>query len=120
MGTMATDGVALIPNVDAPESLDWQDIGNNLEGLMKKTVGKLYSPPARKTKYGVMRANMEAINLKDTAHLSDYNMKNPLCMHTDHAIYHNVPGYLQYLWQAQGSVRSKVCNGIAVAEYILK
>jgi len=46
------------------------------------------------------------------------NFTNPLSMHTDHAIYEETPGYLQWNWQAQASVTTKVCNGVSVAEYI--
>lgn len=38
-------------------------------------------------------------------------------MHTDHSVYNGTPGYLQFLYQAQGSVTSKVCDGLAIAEY---
>ena len=61
---------------------------------------------------------MAALNIGDEASLADYNFENPLAMHTDHAIYEGTPGYLQWNWQAQASVTTKVCNGISVAEYI--
>jgi len=38
-------------------------------------------------------------------------------MHTDHTVYHGTPGFLQFLYQAEGSCRSKVVDGVAVAEY---
>ena len=37
-------------------------------------------------------------------------------MHTDHAFIDNVPGFLQLMFQAQGSVVTRVCDGLAVAE----
>ena len=49
------------------------------------------------------------------AHLADYDLANPLSMHTDHAFIDGVPGALQFMYQAQGSVRTKVCDGLAVA-----
>ena len=37
-------------------------------------------------------------------------------MHTDHAFIDNVPGFLQLMFQAQGSVVTRVCDGLAVSE----
>jgi hypothetical protein len=39
-------------------------------------------------------------------------------MHTDHTVYHGTPGFFQFLYQAEGDVRSKVCDGLAIAEYV--
>jgi len=109
---MAKDGVAMIYNLESPEQLDLDNIGAPLEKLVNKAVGQLYTPPRRKTKYGMMRK-------KGSAGLaSDYNFNKQLTMHTDHAFYWSVPGYFQYNWQVQGSVQSKVCNGITVAEHL--
>lgn len=49
---------------------------------------------------------------------ADYDMENPLCMHTDHTVYQGTPGFLQWLYQAKGSVRTKVCDGYAIANFI--
>lgn len=38
-------------------------------------------------------------------------------MHTDHSVYEGTPGYYQFLYQAEGSVRSKVCDGLALTSY---
>lgn len=48
--------------------------------------------------------------------LSDYNLANQLSMHSDHAFIDGVPGFLQFMFQAQGSVVTKICDGLAIAE----
>jgi len=115
---MATDGAAVVHDLPPPCDLSSDTIGIGLEQFVNKVVGAMYQPPRRKTNYGVMRKNMAALNIGNEAALADYNFENPLAMHTDHAIYEETPGYLQFNWQAQGSVTTKVCNGISVAEYI--
>lgn len=45
-------------------------------------------------------------------------MSNPLSMHTDHTVYHGTPGFLQFMHQAEGSVKSKVADGLALAEHV--
>merc|ERR1712048_851546 len=115
---MASDGAAVVYGLPAPDHLSSDSIGKNLEHFVNRVVGAMYQPPRRKTNYGVMRKNMAALNLGNEAALADYNFKNPLSMHTDHAIYEETPGFLQFDWQAQGSVTTKVVNGISVAEHI--
>jgi len=39
-------------------------------------------------------------------------------MHTDHTVYNGTPGYLQFMYQAQGHVTSKVCDGVALSNYM--
>lgn len=48
----------------------------------------------------------------------DYDIQKPLSMHTDHTVYDGTPGFLQFMYQAEGSCRSKVCDGVALAEYM--
>jgi len=50
--------------------------------------------------------------------MGDYDMQKPLSMHTDHTVYHGTPGFLQFMYQAQGSCQSKVRDGVALAEYV--
>merc|ERR550514_2694115 len=71
--------------------------------------------PRLATRYGVMKKSPEKPQAVSGA---DYDHSNPLSMHTDHTVYDGTPGYLQYLYQAQGSVSSKVCDGLAAAEYM--
>ena len=111
--TMARHGVCTIHNVGAPDSLDQDDVGAPLSNLANRLVGKLYQHPRRRTAHGVMRKKMATS--KAAAHLADYDLANPLSMHTDHAFIEGVPGALQFMYQAQGSVRTKVCDGLAVA-----
>uniref|UniRef100_A0A7S2GXY1 TauD/TfdA-like domain-containing protein n=1 Tax=Octactis speculum TaxID=3111310 RepID=A0A7S2GXY1_9STRA len=113
--TMAIEGVARIDGLKAPLSYDTNAVGDHLEDLVNRAVGKMYQHPRRKSRYGVMREKMATAA---APHLSDYNFDNALSMHTDHAFIDGVQGYFQFMLQAQGSVRSKVCNGLAVAAYI--
>jgi len=39
-------------------------------------------------------------------------------MHTDHTVYHGTPGFLQFMYQAEGTVTSKVCDGLALAKHM--
>jgi trimethyllysine dioxygenase len=84
-----------------------------MEELVFKIVGKMNQHPVRSTTYGVMRKTAESAKQG-----ADYDMSNPLSMHTDHSVYQGTPGYIQFLYQAEGSVKSKVCDGLALAEYV--
>jgi gamma-butyrobetaine dioxygenase len=106
-------GIALIKGVGTPEHLEREHAGKPLEDLVQKMVGKLNQHPVRSTTYGVMRKTAESAKQG-----ADYDMNNPLSMHTDHSVYPGTPGSLQFLYQAEGSVRSKVCDGLALAEYV--
>lgn len=110
---MVDPGVAMITHVDPPQSLEREMVGKPLEDIVKDVIGKLNQHPVRSTRYGVIRKTAESAKQG-----ADYDMSNPLSMHTDHSVYFGTPGYLQFLYQAQGSVSSKVCDGLAVAEYI--
>jgi len=96
-----------------PESLERESAGKPMEALAKKIVGKLNQHPVRSTNYGVMRKTAESAKQG-----ADYDMSNPLSMHTDHSVYHGTPGFIQFLYQAEGSVSSKVCDGLALSEYV--
>jgi len=111
--TMVDPGIALITGVGTPERLERESAGKPMEDLVFKIVGKLNQHPVRSTTYGVMRKTAESAKQG-----ADYDMTNPLSMHTDHSVYQGTPGYLQFLYQAEGSVRSKVCDGLALAEYV--
>lgn len=80
---------------------------------MFKMIGRFNQHPVRNTRYGVIRK----LAIAKYTQGSDYDMQNPLSMHTDHTVYHGTPGFLQFLHQAEGHCRSKVVDGIAVAEY---
>jgi alpha-ketoglutarate-dependent taurine dioxygenase len=110
---MEDPGVAMITGVGVPDSLERESAGLPLGELFRDVLGKLNQHPVRSTAYGVMRKTAESARQG-----SDYDMGNPLSMHTDHTVYHGTPGYLQALYQAEGSVRSKVCDGLALAEYV--
>lgn len=111
--TMAVDGVAVVHGCDAPSAFDLDAVGEPVRALAQRLVGKLYSHPRRRTAWGVMREQMATSRAKD--HLADYNFAHPLSMHTDHAFIDDVPGYLQFMYQAQASVRTSVVDGVAVA-----
>jgi len=111
--TMECPGVAMVTGVGTPESLERESAGAPLAELFRDVLGKLNQHPVRSTAYGVMRKTAESAKQG-----ADYDMGNPLSMHTDHTVYHGTPGYLQALYQAEGSVRSKVCDGLALAEYV--
>jgi len=110
---MVDPGIALITGVGTPERLEREFAGKPIEDLVYKIVGKFNQHPVRSTTYGVMRKTAESAKQG-----ADYDMTNPLSMHTDHSVYQGTPGYLQFLYQAEGSVRSKVCDGLALAEYV--
>merc|ERR1719325_74265 len=84
-----------------------------MEDLVTKIIGRLNQHPARATRYGVMHTRSGA-----EKNGADYDHANPLSMHTDHSVYNGTPGYLQFMYQAQGHVTSKVCDGLALHNYI--
>lgn len=111
--TMCDPGAALITNVGPPQSLENNVVGLPLENLVGKIIGRINQHPVRSTRYGIMHTRPQA----ELAG-ADYDMANPLSMHTDHSVYNGTPGYLQFMYQAQGSVTSKVCDGLALANYL--
>jgi len=104
-------GVALITGVEPAESLENSVVGLPLERLVGEVIGRLNQHPVRSTRYGVMHTRASKAG-------ADYDHSNPLSMHTDHSVYNGTPGYIQFMYQAQGSVRSKVCDGVALANYV--
>mmetsp|Transcript_46159 Transcript_46159/g.128625 ORF Transcript_46159/g.128625 Transcript_46159/m.128625 type:complete len:813 (+) Transcript_46159:2472-4910(+) len=114
--TLARDGFCTVTNLDKPNSLDIDEVALPLNELASRVVGKFYTHPRRRTSHGVMRKQMATAAAADS--LVDYNLGNPLSMHTDHAFIAGVPGYLQFMMQAQGSVVTKIVDGFAVAEYL--
>lgn len=110
---MVCPGVATITNLGAPPGLTDELCGVPLEELSRKIIGKMNQHPVRATRYFVMRKTQESAQQG-----GDYNMSNPLSMHTDHTVYHGTPGFLQMMYQAEGAVFSKVCDGFALAEYV--
>ena len=111
--TMMDPGVAVITDVGKPKSLEYMDCGQPLEDFMFDILGRANQHPVRATRFGVIHTEARGAEAG-----SDYDVKNPLSMHTDHSVYHGTPGYLQFMYQARGSVTSKVCDGLAVAEYL--
>jgi alpha-ketoglutarate-dependent taurine dioxygenase len=109
---MVTTGVAQINGLGEPEDLERQGAGKPLEDLVFKVIGKFNQHPIRSTRYGVIRKTSQRATQG-----ADYDMQNPLSMHTDHSVYHGTPGFLQFLYQAEGNCRSKVVDGVALAEY---
>lgn len=110
---MVTKGVAQINGLGKPEALERNDAGKPLEDLVFKMIGRFNQHPIRNTRYGVIRKLPDAKYTQG----ADYDMQNPLSMHTDHTVYHGTPGFLQFLYQAEGNCRSKVVDGVALAEY---
>lgn len=110
---MICPGIAMITGIGTPECLSIERNGEPLSHVVRQILGKLNQHPVRATNWGSM--SKTATSAKQGA---DYNMSNPLSMHTDHTVYHGTPGYFQFLYQAQGSVTSKVCDGLALAEYV--
>mmetsp|Transcript_62253 Transcript_62253/g.163114 ORF Transcript_62253/g.163114 Transcript_62253/m.163114 type:complete len:317 (-) Transcript_62253:132-1082(-) len=110
---MICPGICLIKGVGTPEKLERDFAGKPIEELVFKLIGKMNQHPVRSTNFGVMRKTAESAKQG-----ADYDMSNPLSMHTDHSVYQGTPGFLQFLYQAEGSVRSKVCDGLALAEYV--
>lgn len=110
---MVTTGVAQINGLGRPESYEKTAAGKPLEDLVFRMIGRFNQHPIRETRYGVMRK----LPVAKYTQGSDYDQTNPLSMHTDHTVYHGTPGFLQFLYQAEGSCRSKVVDGVAVAEY---
>ena len=111
--TMMETGVAMISDIGKPLSFQDVDCGKPLEDFVFSIIGRINQHPVRATRFGVIHS--EAAVAENS---SDYDCKNPLSMHTDHSHYHGTPGYLQFMYQARGSVTSKVCDGLAVAEYL--
>jgi alpha-ketoglutarate-dependent taurine dioxygenase len=110
--TMIHTGVALIKNVGPPESLERERVGLRMEELVSKIIGKMNQHPVRNTRYFVIQKSA------GVSQGADYDMQNPLSMHTDHTVYHGTPGFLQFMYQAEGSCQSKVCDGVALAEHM--
>jgi len=109
----ADPGCAQITDLPPPESLDNMEVGKPMESLITNIIGRLNQHPVRTTRYGVMHTRAKAAQAG-----ADYDHSNPLSMHTDHSVYNGTPGYLQFLYQAQGHVQSRVCDGLAIAEYV--
>lgn len=110
---MIDPGVAMIRNLGRPDSLENDEVGLPMEKLVGKIVGRLNQHPVRKTRYGIMHMRPKAEKAG-----ADYDQNNPLSMHTDHSVYFGTPGFLQFLYQAQGTVTSKVCDGLALATHM--
>jgi len=110
---MMDPGCAVIQNIGKPDGFGHTEAGIPMEAFVEKIIGRLNQHPARATRFGV-------IHTQSRGELAgaDYDHNNPLSMHTDHSVYHGTPGYLQFMYQAQGSVYSRVCDGLAVAEYM--
>jgi len=109
---MTDPGVALITGVGAPEGSENEVVGQPMERLVGHVIGRLNQHPVRSTRYGVMRTR--GASKKAGA---DYDHANPLSMHTDHSVYNGTPGYIQFMYQAEGSVTSRVCDGLALVKY---
>jgi len=110
---MMDPGVALIKNIGVPEGFDHVKAGIPMEEFVGKIIGRLNQHPVRATRFGVIHTQA-----RGEIAGADYDHKNPLSMHTDHSVYHGTPGYLQFMYQARGSVTSKVCDGVAIANYM--
>jgi len=110
---MIEKGIALVTDVGTPAGSDREAVGQPMYDLIFNIIGKLNMHPVRSTNWGVIRKTAESAKQG-----ADYDMSNPLSMHTDHTVYHGTPGFLQFLYQAEGNVRSKVCDGLALAEYV--
>mmetsp|Transcript_74096 Transcript_74096/g.131008 ORF Transcript_74096/g.131008 Transcript_74096/m.131008 type:complete len:570 (+) Transcript_74096:56-1765(+) len=110
---MMDPGVALIKNIGVPEGFDHIKAGIPMEEFVGKIIGRLNQHPVRATRFGVIHTQA-----RGEIAGADYDHKNPLSMHTDHSVYHGTPGYLQFMYQARGSVSSKVCDGVALANYM--
>jgi alpha-ketoglutarate-dependent taurine dioxygenase len=109
---MVDPGVALVHNLGAPESFEKMEVGKPMEDLITRVVGRMNQHPVRATRYGVIHTHSNG------SKSADYDHKNPLSMHTDHTVYNGTPGYLQFMYQAQGHVETKVCDGIALQNYM--
>jgi len=110
---MMDPGIAVIENIGRPASLDHLDCGKPLEDFVTNIIGRLNQHPVRTTRFGVIHAEAGAEKAG-----ADYDHNNPLSMHTDHSPYHGTPGYLQFMYQARGSVRTKVVDGLHAAEHL--
>merc|ERR1719159_997024 len=108
---MVHTGVALIKNVGPPESLERERVGLRMEALVSQIIGKMNQHPVRNTRYFVIQKAAAVTQGQD------YDMQKPLSMHTDHTVYHGTPGFVQFMYQAEGHCRSKVVDGVALAEY---
>lgn len=107
---MVDTGVAMIHNIGTAP-LDMDSAGKPIEDFVERVIARLNQHPVRRTRYGHMQN-------KNKTQGADYDHSNPLSMHTDHTVYHGTPGYIQFLHQVQGNVSSKVCDGLAISEYL--
>lgn len=112
---MVDPGLAMIENMGPPASMERSQVGKTLDELIFEIVGKMNAHPIREQRYGVIQKKKAA---KIANQGKDYNHSDPLSMHTDHSPYHGIPGFLQFMYQAEGNVTSKVCDGLAVAQYV--
>jgi len=108
-------GVALITGVEPLQDLENERVGQPLERLIGNVIGRLNQHHVRSTRYGVMRTRGAAAKSGAV-----YDNANPLSMHTNHPVCSGTPGYIQFMYQAQGSVRSKVCDGLALTSAFRK
>lgn len=110
---MITKGIASITGLGVPEDLSHHACGVPLEEVVAKVIGNFNQHPVRSTTYAVLRKDAQTVMQG-----VDYDLENPLSMHTDHSTYDGTPGFLQFLYQARGNVKSKVCDGLALTEYM--
>mgnify|MGYP000035024079 CR=1 FL=1 len=117
-------GVAFIHGVPAPDDLDDEfRIGAPLENAALKLIGRLNQHTNRATRYSVTHAAADldgATKPEPIKKSMDYDCGFKLPMHTDHSQFPGMPGYLQFMQNLQGGVRSYVSDGLAVARYIEK
>jgi alpha-ketoglutarate-dependent taurine dioxygenase len=117
--TMATEGIAaidgLVPDTaladEAGRHFEQDVVGKPLADLVRLVGGKMYQHPRRHENWFSLRSKAKWVKNQN-----DYKVENFLAMHTDHSFIENVPGYLQFMWQVNGSYLARACDGFAIAE----
>eukprot|EP01084_Bolivina_argentea_P167515 290716_1 len=105
----------IIENMNKYDKYDDVLVGEPLQRLAQASVGKLRMHHALNTSHWVSRTfGSEPENPIS----SDFDQRNPLAMHTDHSFFSDTSAYLIWMYQSQGDVMSKICDGLAVAKYI--
>uniref|UniRef100_A0A7S0AMY0 TauD/TfdA-like domain-containing protein n=1 Tax=Pyrodinium bahamense TaxID=73915 RepID=A0A7S0AMY0_9DINO len=98
---LGNHGVALIKGVEPPESLE----GDAAAAPLRRLLGNVVGRPGELLLPGHGRNG------------SDHDHHIVMAAHHD---YSPDNGYLQFVYQAQGSARSTVCDGLALADYFCK
>jgi alpha-ketoglutarate-dependent taurine dioxygenase len=116
---MATEGIARINGLrpdttladEAGRHFEQDVVGKPLSDLVDLVGGKMYQHPRRHENWFSLRDKAAWVKKQN-----DYKLSKFLRMHTDHSFNADVPGWLQFMWQANGGCIARACDAFAIAE----